>query len=414
MDFFSSYLSYVAGTEVPRIYDRWAAISSIGALLEKNVYYHHGPANIYPNLYCVLVGESGTRKSSAIKRMKVIMELAGYNNFSPESTSKEQWFEDLMQQTQSELTLDSILDQDDDTSLITPHFICADEMNNFLGRGNLDFCSTLGELWDFDRSVFRKRLKNSLSITIPNPIISMLCGNTAMSLTLCFPPETIGQGFFSRIIFIHSERTKKKITYPKQTTKETDIEIANELKYIQATCVGETKLTPTAEKLIDKIYQTWSPIEDPRFEAYSTRRLTQLFKLCIIHAAAKREIIITEDTVIYANTVLSAAEFTMPKALGEYGKAKYADVTHKILQFILTSNEPATIKKIYEHVSQDLDKLTALSEILNGLKYAGKVITAENPTTRETCFYPVRKVQENIDADVIDFSYLTPEERNGN
>jgi len=38
-------------------------------------------------------------------------------------------------------------------------WIVADEFINFIGRGNIDFCNLLGELWDFDEPVYRDRIK---------------------------------------------------------------------------------------------------------------------------------------------------------------------------------------------------------------------------------------------------------------
>ncbi|MFK5283171.1 hypothetical protein ACI3PL_26730, partial [Lacticaseibacillus paracasei] len=74
-------------------------------------------------------------------------------------------------------------------------FIAADEFNNFIGLGNTDFISILGELWDYE-GVYDYRLKNSKSVFIPYPTISILGGNTPTGFSQAFPPESIGQGFF--------------------------------------------------------------------------------------------------------------------------------------------------------------------------------------------------------------------------
>jgi len=411
MDFFSSYLTYRSGTEVPNVFDRWAAIAGISALLEKNIYFQQGASKVYPNIYCILTGESGVKKSEAIKTVKRLLKTAGYTNFSAESSSMQQWLADLTDQSNADLTLDDIISLDGTSDKLTANFICADEMNNFIGRGNMDFLSTLGELWDYDGGVYKKRFKNSASVAIPNPIITMLCGNTQAGIALCFPPEAIGQGFFSRLIFIYSENTKEKVTFMPIPDPQHTSEIIEYLQRIQHLVVGEAVFSPTAMNLVDKIYKTWQPIEDARFKAYSSRRLAQLIKLCMIHAAAKLTTSVTEDIVIQANTVLSAAEFYMPKAIGEFGKARNADVTHKVLSIIDNAEKPLGVRAILKQVSQDVESLVDLAKILSMLQLADKILEVPDIEGRLGGYMPKSKIQRGRMDGLIDASYLTLEER---
>ena len=48
-DFFSLYFEYVAETEPPAIFHRWAIIPAIGAMLSRNVWLPFGAGNIFPN-----------------------------------------------------------------------------------------------------------------------------------------------------------------------------------------------------------------------------------------------------------------------------------------------------------------------------------------------------------------------------
>ena len=88
-DFFDQYLDYTKDTEACSIYHRWCSIISISALLARNVYLKFGHFTVYPNIYGMLIGEPGARKTTAIKIAKELLRQTGYHTFAPNKTSKE-------------------------------------------------------------------------------------------------------------------------------------------------------------------------------------------------------------------------------------------------------------------------------------------------------------------------------------
>jgi len=249
-DFLSSYLNYASDTEVPAIFHRWSAISSIGAYLGRRYYFDHGHFTLYPNIYSMLVGVSGTRKSTAIKLFKKLIQAAGYTSIAADKTTKEKFILDLSGEGEAEakaLDTDSFLDQnlwgdDADTKPDAEIFIMADEFNDFFGNGNIEFISLLGTLWDYS-GIYRNRIKNGKSVSINNPTVSILGGNTPTNLSIAFPPEVIGQGFFSRLLFIYGEPNGRKITFPKPPDPEHTAYIVNALRTIRTRAFGSAKLT---------------------------------------------------------------------------------------------------------------------------------------------------------------------------
>ena len=95
MDFFDLYLDYTKDTEATSTFHRWSAIVGRGAYLERNIWIQHGASHIYPNHYVMLLGESGSRKSAAIKGFVRILKQAGYKTLAAEKTSKEKFSADL-------------------------------------------------------------------------------------------------------------------------------------------------------------------------------------------------------------------------------------------------------------------------------------------------------------------------------
>ena len=411
VDFFTQYFAYAkelnGSSEAPDIFHRWSAIVGLGAWLGNSFQLQHGRSLLNPNIYAMLIGEAGSRKSSSIKLLVGLMATAGYKYFGAKKTSREKYFMDLAEGMDNEHTVEDMMEKnlfgaanEHDAS---ESFIAADEFNRFFQTNILEFVSDLGDLWDFTGS-YPYRLKNSKSLIIHNPVISILGGNTQTALNAAFPSEIIGQGFFSRILMIYGEKTGHRITFPRAVSKEETTEMLELLQAIKLKCTGTVKVTPGAEKLLDKIYKNWKGIDDVRFDSYSNRRFTHLLKLTIIVAASRLQESITEHTVVAANTVLSYAEHFMPKALGEFGKAKHSDVAQKVIQIIEGTHLPLQPSAIFKQLSNDLDKPSDLAPILQNL------VAAEKIKKTDIGFLLVRKQLEDR-KDIVDFSILTKQER---
>lgn len=414
-DFFSEYIEYTADTEVPVLFHRWSAIAAVGALLGRSFWMQHGHFLVHPNVYCMLIGVPATRKSTSIKLIKKLIKKAGYSTIAADKSTKEKFILDLAGRDfnpndagkETDILEQNLWGPSDDEleGQVAEMFIMSDEFNDFFGNNIIDFVAFLGTLWDYD-GIYENKVKNSSSVKIPNPTVSILGGNTPTGFSLAFPPEIIGQGFFSRLLLIYAEPSGKKITFPKEPPPAQTAHILERLRELRARPLGKAELTPGAELLFDKIYKSWRGIDDVRFDSYTNRRLTHLFKLCLIHAAVTGSNKITEDVVVYANTVLSHTEHLMPKALGEFGKARYADTSHKVISIIENNLDRVTsIKEIWKKVHNDLESMTQLAEILRKLVGADKIQSTRGG------FLPKIKIITEYSSDVVDYSLLSEEER---
>lgn len=410
-DFISQYLSYIGVSEAPTVFHRWSALSVLGAWLGRRYWYPFGDANINCNLYAMLMGDAGSRKSTAIKRAVKLVRLAGYDTIAADKTSKEKFLLDLAGEpdfqeleTNADMLDANLFGADKDSKEDKEILIAADEFNIFMGNGNIEFLALLGTLWDYEGE-FQNKVKNSKSPKIWNPTVSMIAGNTATSFSLAFPPEAIGQGIFSRMLLIYGERTGTRITFPKRPESSITQELIAHLHLVKAEVTGEATQTQGAEKLLDKIYQTHGGINDVRFESYNNRRFTHLLKLCLLVSASNVSSQITESHVLYANTILTHAEHSMPKALGEFGKARHSDVSHKIIALLETSSSPiVSIKEIWQHVHNDLENPDAMKELLFNLSYADKIMAVKGG-------YISKQKVLNKESDTVDWNLLTETER---
>ena len=417
-DFFSNYLAYVGETECPPIYHRWCAISGIGALLGRNTHIQHGHFNVNPNIYTMLIGNPGTRKSTAIKMVRKLLVEAGYDTIAADKTTKEKFLLDLSGETDTELgskqvDAASILDKnlwgDGDDAEVSSRpnaecFIMADEWNDFTSLGNLEFYSLLGTFWDYS-GIYKNRIKTGKSVSINNPTISILGGNTPTGFSLAFPSEIIGQGFFSRLVLVHGDITGRKIAFPQKPSAELTSHMVGMMRAVRATSLGIATLTPTAERLLEKIYHDFVGFDDVRFEAYFNRRFIHLLKLCLVCAANRLSRNIGEQDVLLANTVLTHTEHSMPKALGEFGKGKNSDVANNIVEALSNTTKGLNFKDLWALVGHDLEKQSQLGEIVSNLRAAEKIQQVG------AVFLVKRKIKVELSTEIVDYNLLTREER---
>jgi hypothetical protein len=371
-------------------------------------------------MYIMLIGEPGTRKSTAIKIAKKIITAAGFDKISGDKTSKEKFMLDLAgiedgsletnNKGQKGKTLEELLDENlgfnseelgDDCEM----YIACDEFNDFIGIGNLEFISLLGNLWDYN-GVFKNRIKTGKSVSILNPTVSILGGNTSTSFSNAFPPDTLGQGFFSRLLLIYGEETGKKITFPVMPSTEATNKIISALQRIKMVVKGKAEIDDDAKALLEKIYVNGKKMDDVRFASYSNRRFTHLLKLCLIISACEYSTRIEHAHVIEANTILTHTESLMPKALGQFGRARNSDVTHKIMSILANSGKAMSLREIWSFCVTDLDKVDDLAVQLRNLMTADMVFAVEGK------YLSKRKPVVEVDSDTVDYNYLTDEERN--
>lgn len=405
-DLFRQYLKYCSGTEVPPLFDRWSFITALGAWLGRSVWIEFGNSQIYPNLYTILLGASGTKKSTSIKRAKRLLSLAGYEHFAAQKTSKEKFLLDLSGKIDD-------TDTDSKDVLITPFadadadkeiFIVADEFNEFFGNNILDFASTLGDLWDYV-GVYKNRIKNGQSVEIPNPTVSVLGGNTQERFADTFPPELVGQGFFSRILPIYAKPTGLRITWPRKPEQEEEERLVEFLQTVKVRCTGELTLSDEAKTLIEKIYVTWVPLRDLRFAYYSNRRLPQLLKLIAIHTVARLSQVVETVDVVYANTILTHSEHFMPDAFGAFGQAKNKAASYKVLQVIQNAKIGITVDELFKSVDSDVGGIDQLAQILRELTRSERIQYVGDK------FLPKLQLLEEKFTDCVDYRFLTDEER---
>ena len=381
----------------------WAGLSCIAAQLARNVYIPFGNGKIYPNLYVMFVGDPGKRKSTAIKDLKKRIKAAGYQNICGDKVTMQKYLLDLAGVGEGSIEDSNITEFNLGITLgandYVESYINQDEFSDFIGINNYPFISLLGNFWDIDEP-YVYRTKNGQSIEIPSPIVNILGATTPSQFNTIFPPAISEQGFLSRLIIVNIPESKRKIARPLPSDASVVEKVVDGLKAVRKLS-GELVMSDAVWAKLEEIYLSWQPIEDTRFAHYSSRRHTQLLKLCILATCSRYTIEMSVDDVVFANTLLSFTEHFMPQALGQFGKNKDGDVSSKIITYLKSTFPQAkSVAEIIKPVSTEI-KVQELMALLNSLVLADKIVA-----TSSGGYLPKLPSYKDIKTSHVDWSML--------
>jgi len=408
-DFLRLYLQYTEFTEPPQMMHLWSAVCGISACLGRKCKLDVHLGDMFPNMYVLLVGPPGTRKSTAINTMTKFLRKETEVQFAPDDTSGQRQGLIAAMQTADEEELKDELDLLDglgfdeqmeklkNVKVKVNHanrhhmFIAASEFGSFLGQNNLALTRFLIKMWDGETYTYQ--LKKS-KVELEEGLLTMIGGTTATDISMLLPPEAIGQGFMSRIILVYEAKKSRRIPPSKAGVKPELYDAIAERFREADKMEGVFTFSKIAAELSDEIYMQDSRINDTRFIYYAERRHTHLLKLACCLAAARGSMEIDEIDIDQAELMLSITEETMPEALGEYGLSPLASAKQKLLEFIQHANGPVTDRVLWLVMQRDMrmvDFRNSLAEMIN----ANKIISIK--TKNGMAFLYNDKLQEAIE-----------------
>ena len=387
-EFLRRYLRYVEQTESPRLMHLWSAIASASACMGKHVHLPFGIGDIHPNMFVLLVGPPGTRKSQAIKYSSKLIKSATGVRFAPDDTGGQrqglisaiegdEQLDDAEQEMEllanaahiNSLTEIGNLNVSTTNASDTHHiFACASEFGTFMGEGNVNMTRFLNKVWDGEDYYYK--LKNAQKV-LKDPLMTIIGGTTTSDIARILPAESIGQGFMSRWILVFAPQKAKKVSRP-YLDESLEVWLQKRYAWLYYDMRGEMKESKDAAKLLDKLYENENiDLQDARFLYYTERRHTHLQKLCMVLAALRKSYTISTEDVEQANLLLSATEEYMPEALGEFGLSPIGAAKQKMIEFLQHTHEPISTNVLWTIMQRDMkmtDFKSAIADLINSDK----------------------------------------------
>ena len=181
--------------ESPRQYFYWSAIATISAVMKKNVYIDRYPDPLYPNLYILLVGKSGIRKSGPVNMAAKLVDAIGNTRIVDGRSSIQGILHDLSEgkSTPSGDVIDG-----------SAAFIRASELSSAFVE-NEDTTKIMTDLYDthyHDRE-YTITLRSGQT-TIPGVCFSSLMATNETYFRDSIPKEAITGGYIARTCLIYA------------------------------------------------------------------------------------------------------------------------------------------------------------------------------------------------------------------
>lgn len=378
-DWISGFMLLSENSEPPVLYRKWCAISAVASALQRKVKVELGISlTIYPNFYIVLVGPPSTGKGTAMKYASDIMSQIPAIRISANATSLQSLIR-RMKET-------NLTDVDMETGKQIFHSsmtIFSNEFTVFLGYNNKELITHLCDWYDcHDRWIYDTIKRDKEEII--GVWVNMLAGTTPDNIQASFPPEAIGGGLSSRIIFVNEERQNKLVVFPTKTAREVQLQemLTRDLETITLMS-GCFHFTEDALAL----YADWCfkahenpPFMDRKFEGYCGRRRNHLISLAMVCSAShSSSLVITKHDMGRAIELLAEVEVKMGTVFRGIGKSDVSSILNDAITFLQNSATPdIPLWMFARRFEGDADKM-ALDRVLYTLESMKYITIIKRP-----------------------------------
>lgn len=331
-----SYLRMVQQTEPSERFHLWSALTILASVLARKCEITFGPEVLHPNLYVILTGPPGIRKSVAIKYCESLLEgIVDQKRYTPAPnvTTRQAFFKRI------ELAEDTDYTPDGQPYVHSSLLVVAKELVQFLGGEDVnqrigDLCG----LYDGDPQFHYETKTQGVTYAI-KPSVWLLGATTPNWIQISMPQLAVGGGMTSRTIFVVALGKGKHIPYT--SMPPFDPQLRSELIWDLAEIkkmAGQFHFDSNAIKYYEKWYMDAFPnhgIKDQRLLSYVDRLPSMVVKVSMVLSAAERD-----DMVITAYNLSTAVKYffdlhkTMPLAFGGLGLSTLSAQTSMVKELV--------------------------------------------------------------------------------
>jgi hypothetical protein len=354
MSFLSDYLFYNSGNEVPRAYHTFSLLVGAASFLGKRVWIpaKYSTLKVYPNLYALLIGPQGFRKSTAKDILRdTILDVnpnfpLGASTMSREAIVKFMASDENMGSYQDENGIDQEYRQL--TFLIN-------ELKNFVSVNPTSMIDFLVDIYDRIGSYYDARtIKHDLEL-ITGPVINILACETDDWVIDKLRMNIISGGFSRRFIYVveHDEPQRIADPHPPEGGAEAIARVKDTLRRLQ-TYRGPLRWAPDAWAFYEKWYTNFKLPDEKFFRGYCRSKHVQLQKIAgVLSLAETGEMQITRPMLELSLTILDSIEGGIIEVGAQTGRNPLVAPTMEILRLIKKGPLPEIVirRKLFGEVS---------------------------------------------------------------
>jgi len=370
-DWLELFKEYVNDSETPKVFWEWAGIFTIGAVLRRRVYFKWMRKKVFPNLYVIITGEPGSRKDPAVSLVKDMLDELSINQFANSFTRRSVTKElnEIQKLPQSQVIVGGKLFTNSECALVST------ELSSALGTDLLNVILFLTDAWD-GKDVYKHSTSEHGSDALTNVCISLLAATTPDYLMRSIPPDVVGNGFTSRVIFpVCSTRDKWRAFVEYDDTKY--LSMIKDLKRIY-TLSGVFKMTDLAIDFVKNWYEKdlrkiWEECQNKLTKLFLKRIQENMFKVAMILQVSKsNELIIDIDVCKKAIELLLEVADGATEAFDALGASREFRAL-SLVREVIKNNREVTPKTLLFLTMKEVGTIPKLMEALNTLMCAGEI-----------------------------------------
>src|SRR5215831_3607661 len=310
----------------PEIYRKWAAISAIGAALERKVWVDTGQV-LYPNIYVFLVGVSGKGKTRVIDYATDILREIEDFRFAPTSITRASLV-DVLAESKRKLPFRGPQAEYVEYNTL---YVAIDELSAFMPEYSADIVSALTKFYDNNWYKEAKRVGH-VRHDIDKPNMNILTGSTPTNLMRIFKQEVWSQGLTGRTFIVFSDQDTyynplKNRKFEKPTALVHDIQVIFSL-------YGAMSWTDEFDNLQDEWFKNGScPPDHQLLGDYNKRRGSHLLKLAMISSVDRGDdLVLRKEDFDRAKSWLIEVEKEMTKVF----QAGYISADRQVMDELIS------------------------------------------------------------------------------
>ena len=396
-----AYMEFTRETESPDQYHFWVGASLISAATRRQIKLNLNQFNVFPNLYVILVGPSGARKSIATSIGMKLADQIGLKKFADKITGAA-LLKDL-----SESSIKFI--EGPVITICSPILIYSSELGVFLGTDAYQsgVIADLTDLYDCPAKWEKKTIVRESEIVMA-PYVTFLAASTPQTLKDTLPVGAIGQGFTSRIIFVWADGRRKRVPMP-AWGPEYEMLLANliaDLKTIME-LRGQFTFSDDGWKAYYKYYmecpEPEEEFEDEKLRGYASRKATHMLKLAMIMSLAdKNELVITASDIKNSVDTMKWMEGGLAQVFAGHGAQMNSQDVVRVWRQIETATKVVGYITHSELMKRNFNNLSAhdLKGVLETLKQSHAIedTLAQDPRTKryEQLYKTASNTKDNL------------------
>jgi hypothetical protein len=334
VSFLSDYRIIADETEAHPTYHLFTALVTLSSIISRRVWLKMGQFDVFPNLYVVLVGPPGNRKTAAMRIGKKVLRALEDIPFSAEATTKEKLVLDM---ADNQRVIDGLPEEYSDYRLYAPLTVMVTELSQFIGAGAqhmIDFLVTV-----YDQDFYDYKTKNRGESKIDGPYLNVLACTTPDWITFYLKTDVISGGFSRRAIFVFETEKGRRVAIPsvsEEAKLATDrvVEYGRRLKAVS----GPFRWDADAVDFYTNWYDNLKIPTEETIAGYYDSKHIQLLKIAMLLAISEStELVLLREHIENALGMLGLVEANLTRVFEGIGRNELNAVSGKVLDILRRS-----------------------------------------------------------------------------